>query len=98
MEMPSVPSPPMPTIVRVRVAPVLLSKLSVPLAVPVMLRCTLDEDSVLAWKLASVYVTVKVTGPVVVMALEGALIITVGLALSTVNVVLGHEGRDTLRD
>src|SRR5438132_1318522 len=53
IEMPSEPSPLMLLMVTVRVAPVLLSKLSVPPAVPVVLRCTLVVDSVLDLKLAS---------------------------------------------
>src|SRR5206468_1479411 len=58
MAMPSVPSPVMPLMVMVRVAPVLLSKLSVPFALPVVLRCTLAVLKVLDLKLALVYVTV----------------------------------------
>src|SRR5947209_5314926 len=58
MEIPSVPSPVMLLMVTVRMAPVLLSKLRVPVALPVALRCTLAADRVLDWKLASVYVSV----------------------------------------
>src|SRR5260370_484968 len=57
MEMPRVPSPVMLLMVTVRVAPLLLSKLSVPSAVPVAFKCTF-VDRVLDLKLAAMYVIV----------------------------------------
>src|SRR5947209_218369 len=78
MAMASVPSPVMLLIVTVRVAPVPASRLIVPVALPVLIKCTLDSVRWLEAKSGSVYVTVYVIGPpaVFVIGFDAALMLT----------------------
>jgi hypothetical protein len=90
-EIPTVPSPVSPPNCMVRVLPLPEIKTEPTRAEPVLLIITwlasseMDEES----RFASAHVTVKVTGPVLMKELEGALIATVGAVLSTEKVVLG---------
>ena len=83
IEIPRVPLPEMPDSVTVRVVP--LPETTMLLAVaPLPFKLMLPEERVALLKLASEYVTVKLTGPPDVMLAEGVPIAMVGAVLSIV--------------